>query len=183
MSNDRDAFDEKMPENAKTVRLPCNHGENTPEDISFQESAIITAESNDQCTPTVTIYAREDNRIHLNGANIKALEDMQCCGLNTDETAHGNVVPRNTIVYVRNLESSRTTVTNRGTSDEVFSKRGDSGSIICLIESTHTDIRHKALSMLFAGDLKIEGDESLKCLSFKLNVGFQMLKQIHNLDF
>ncbi|XP_053390095.1 uncharacterized protein LOC128553016 [Mercenaria mercenaria] len=106
---------------------------------------------------------------------------------NVNNRLGSDAIFRHPLVYVlrntSNLGPTSLDSNDCETPDEVFAKRGDSGSIICIPEPTHSKLDCVALSMLFAGDFKTDGDESLKCLSFKLNVGLHTLMQRHQLDF
>ena len=140
------------------------------------EEGAVADDQSTICTGKTSsvLYAR-------NVAN--AMQSMECTSSNTDETDHGICTLGETIVFVRNTICNQTLDSNEGGyTDEVFAKKGDSGSIVCIHEATCDGIKHKALSMLSAGDYKIGGAESLKCLSFKLNVGLKLLKQQCGLD-
>ncbi|XP_053401052.1 uncharacterized protein LOC123549676 [Mercenaria mercenaria] len=123
-----------------------------------------------------------------NGADEEQKKDIHLSlRENVNNRLGSDAIFRHPLVYVRrntcNLGSASSDSNEYGTPDEVFAKGGDSGSIICVPEPTRSKLDCLALSMLFAGDFKIDGDESLKCLSFKLNVGLHALMQRHHLDF
>lgn len=62
----------------------------------------------------------------------------------------------------------------------VFSKRGDSGSIICMPDLFTNNV--KVVAMLSSGDYKVKGDNAPKYLSFLMRTGLEKMRDVSSVN-
>lgn len=143
------------------------------EDSLLKSQAVLTNVTEE------LIYERKNNhssdRIR-SAENYVQTTDVNIC---TEKVAFDNREDQEPLkLFVRKISEVENYVRR-----SVFAEKGDSGAVICSQDLSDTGSKCEAVAMLSAGDLKIEGLDGDKALSFMLKDGLRKLSDKYQLGF